>query len=51
MNAVFLFVQGIDTDKPLLQISNYIFQGEYEDPMGTCMLFEDKSQPEPGIYH
>lgn len=39
-------ILGIDTEKPLLQLDNYIFQGEYEDTMGTCMLFEEKSLPD-----
>lgn len=39
-------VLGIDTEKPLLQLDNYIFQGQYEDAMGTCMMFEEKLLPE-----
>lgn len=35
------FFQGIDTEKPLLQLDDFTFTGEYQDAMGTAMLFED----------
>ena len=38
-----ILLQGIDTDKPLLQIGSYVFSGEYEDALGTCILFEENS--------
>jgi hypothetical protein len=40
---LFLF-KGIDTDKPLLQLDQYTFTGEYEDTLGTCLLFEEKEK-------
>ena len=39
-------VLGIDTDKPLLQLDQYTFTGEYEDTLGTCLLFEEKDKSE-----
>ncbi|KAL4226774.1 General transcription factor 3C polypeptide 6 [Mactra antiquata] len=39
-------VLGIDGEKPLLQLDNYTFSGQYEDTMGTCMLFKVKSNEE-----
>ena len=36
-----LFFQGIDTEKPLLQLDDYTFTGEYQETMGTAMIFED----------
>ncbi|KAL3853637.1 hypothetical protein ACJMK2_017167 [Sinanodonta woodiana] len=35
-------ILGIDTDRPILQLDHYIFAGEYQDTLGTCMLFEEK---------
>ncbi|KAK3610561.1 hypothetical protein CHS0354_008997 [Potamilus streckersoni] len=37
-------ILGIDTDRPVLQLDHYIFAGEYQDTLGTCMLFEEKSK-------
>ncbi|EPQ18629.1 General transcription factor 3C polypeptide 6 [Myotis brandtii] len=33
--------QGIDTERPILQVDSYVFAGEYEDTLGTCVIFEE----------
>ncbi|XP_046578116.1 general transcription factor 3C polypeptide 6-like isoform X2 [Haliotis rubra] len=46
-------VLGIDTDRPVLQIENYVFAGEYEDAIGTAMIFKgipaDPSAPDSDL--
>nr|XP_025861537.1 general transcription factor 3C polypeptide 6 [Vulpes vulpes] len=32
---------GVDTERPILQVDNYVFAGEYEDTLGTCVIFEE----------
>ncbi|XP_066277072.1 general transcription factor 3C polypeptide 6-like [Branchiostoma lanceolatum] len=39
---------GIDSEQPVLQMDRYVFTGEYEDTVGTCVLFEEGSQDEDG---
>ena len=34
-------ILGIDTERPILQVDNYVFAGEYEDTVGTCVIFEE----------
>ncbi|XP_070595566.1 general transcription factor 3C polypeptide 6 isoform X1 [Erythrolamprus reginae] len=34
-------ILGIDTERPILQIDRYVFAGEYEDTLGTCIVFEE----------
>ncbi|CAJ0933336.1 unnamed protein product [Ranitomeya imitator] len=34
-------ILGINTEKPLLQVDKYVFAGEYEDALGTCVIFEE----------
>ncbi|XP_066104465.1 general transcription factor 3C polypeptide 6 isoform X3 [Saccopteryx bilineata] len=34
-------ILGIDTERPILQLDNYVFAGEYEDTLGTCVIFEE----------
>uniref|UniRef100_A0A8C6RRM4 General transcription factor 3C polypeptide 6 n=1 Tax=Nannospalax galili TaxID=1026970 RepID=A0A8C6RRM4_NANGA len=34
-------ILGIDTERPILQVDNYVFAGEYEDTLGTCVIFEE----------
>ncbi|XP_063167220.1 general transcription factor 3C polypeptide 6 [Candoia aspera] len=34
-------ILGIDTERPILQIDRYVFAGEYEDTLGTCVVFEE----------
>ncbi|KAM8892003.1 general transcription factor 3C polypeptide 6 isoform 2-T2 [Spinachia spinachia] len=41
-------ILGIDSEKPMMQVGQYVFAGEYEDTLGTCVLFEEKPQKEKG---
>ncbi|XP_004461269.1 general transcription factor 3C polypeptide 6 isoform X1 [Dasypus novemcinctus] len=34
-------ILGIDTERPILQMDSYVFAGEYEDTLGTCVIFEE----------
>lgn len=34
----------IDSEKPIMQVGQYWFAGEYEDALGTCVLFEEGQQ-------
>ncbi|XP_052019850.1 general transcription factor 3C polypeptide 6 isoform X2 [Apodemus sylvaticus] len=34
-------ILGIDTERPVLQVDSYVFAGEYEDTLGTCVIFEE----------
>ncbi|XP_008119311.1 general transcription factor 3C polypeptide 6 isoform X2 [Anolis carolinensis] len=34
-------ILGIDTERPILQVDRYVFTGEYEDTLGTCVVFEE----------
>ncbi|XP_069867186.1 general transcription factor 3C polypeptide 6 [Dipodomys merriami] len=34
-------ILGIDTERPILQVDSYVFAGEYEDTLGTCVIFEE----------
>lgn len=34
-------ILGINTEKPFLQVDKYVFAGEYEDALGTCVIFEE----------
>ncbi|KAJ8411164.1 hypothetical protein AAFF_G00171700 [Aldrovandia affinis] len=36
-----LKVVGIDTEQPMMQVGTYVFAGEYEDVLGTCVIFEE----------
>nr|XP_046248959.1 general transcription factor 3C polypeptide 6 [Scatophagus argus] len=37
-------ILDIDSEKPLMQVGQYVFAGEYEDTLGTCVLFEEGPQ-------
>ncbi|XP_068458432.1 general transcription factor 3C polypeptide 6 isoform X2 [Clinocottus analis] len=37
-------ILDIDSEKPMMQVGHYVFAGEYEDTLGTCVLFEEKPQ-------
>ncbi|XP_041853214.1 general transcription factor 3C polypeptide 6 [Melanotaenia boesemani] len=37
-------ILDIDSEKPMMQVGQYVFAGEYEDTLGTCVLFEEKQQ-------
>ncbi|XP_066561288.1 general transcription factor 3C polypeptide 6 [Amia ocellicauda] len=34
-------IVGIDTEQPVMQVGRYVFAGEYEDVLGTCVIFEE----------
>lgn len=40
------FIQ-LDSDKPLVQVGNQIFEGEYEDTVGTSLFFSQTENTEP----
>ncbi|XP_060046608.1 general transcription factor 3C polypeptide 6 isoform X2 [Erinaceus europaeus] len=47
-------ILGIDTERPILQLDSYVFAGEYEDALGTCVIFEedvDHDEREGDIIH
>ncbi|CAK6951150.1 general transcription factor 3C polypeptide 6 isoform X1 [Scomber scombrus] len=35
-------ILDIDSDKPMMQVGQYVFAGEYEDALGTTVLFEEE---------
>ncbi|XP_023226189.1 general transcription factor 3C polypeptide 6-like [Centruroides sculpturatus] len=41
---------GVNTSHPILQIDNYFFSGEYEDTIGTDVIFEEVSVPNTIFY-
>nr|XP_057932421.1 general transcription factor 3C polypeptide 6 [Doryrhamphus excisus] len=34
-------ILDIDSEQPMMQLGQYVFAGEYEDALGTCILFEE----------
>uniref|UniRef100_A0A2K6BF85 Transcription factor TFIIIC triple barrel domain-containing protein n=1 Tax=Macaca nemestrina TaxID=9545 RepID=A0A2K6BF85_MACNE len=34
-------VLGTNTERPILQVDSCVFAGEYEDTLGTCVIFEE----------
>ncbi|XP_006864847.1 PREDICTED: general transcription factor 3C polypeptide 6-like [Chrysochloris asiatica] len=34
-------ILGIDTKRPTMQVDNYVCAGEYDDTLGTCVIFEE----------
>uniref|UniRef100_UPI003AAAC403 general transcription factor 3C polypeptide 6 n=1 Tax=Centroberyx gerrardi TaxID=166262 RepID=UPI003AAAC403 len=34
-------ILDVDSEKPMMQVGQYVFVGEYEDAVGTCVLFEE----------
>ncbi|XP_072290550.1 general transcription factor 3C polypeptide 6 [Eucyclogobius newberryi] len=34
----------IDSDKPFMQVGQFVFAGEYEDALGTSVMFEELPQ-------
>ncbi|XP_029910551.1 general transcription factor 3C polypeptide 6 [Myripristis murdjan] len=34
-------ILDIDSEKPMMQVGQYVFAGEYEDAVGTSVLFEE----------
>ncbi|XP_018611344.1 general transcription factor 3C polypeptide 6 [Scleropages formosus] len=37
-------ILGMDSEQPMMQVGRYVFAGEYEDGLGTCVIFQE----EPG---
>uniref|UniRef100_A0A8B9HZH7 General transcription factor 3C polypeptide 6 n=1 Tax=Anser brachyrhynchus TaxID=132585 RepID=A0A8B9HZH7_9AVES len=37
-------ILGIETERPILQVDRYVFAGEYEDALGTCVVFEENTE-------
>ncbi|XP_043944561.1 general transcription factor 3C polypeptide 6 [Protopterus annectens] len=35
-------ILGIDTDQPVIQVDRHVFAGQYEDALGTCVIFEEQ---------
>ncbi|XP_067000210.2 general transcription factor 3C polypeptide 6 [Anabrus simplex] len=42
---VFFKLIGVDTDKPVMQIEEQVFTGEYRDVVGTALFFEEDPAP------
>ncbi|XP_043569899.1 general transcription factor 3C polypeptide 6 isoform X1 [Chiloscyllium plagiosum] len=40
-------IVGIDTEQPIMQVDRCVFAGEYEDVLGTCVIFEEAFEPDP----
>ncbi|XP_054631304.1 general transcription factor 3C polypeptide 6 isoform X2 [Dunckerocampus dactyliophorus] len=34
-------ILDIDSEQPMMQLGQYVFAGEYEDALGSCILFEE----------
>lgn len=34
-------IVDIDSEQPMMQVGRYLFAGEYEDAIGTCVIFEE----------
>ncbi|XP_051574369.1 general transcription factor 3C polypeptide 6-like isoform X1 [Myxocyprinus asiaticus] len=37
-------IVDIDSEQPMMQVGRYLFAGEYENAIGTCVIFEEKCQ-------
>ncbi|XP_062317712.1 general transcription factor 3C polypeptide 6 [Osmerus eperlanus] len=35
-------ILDIDSERPIMQVGPYVFAGEYEDFLGTCVLFQEQ---------
>ncbi|XP_015239462.1 PREDICTED: general transcription factor 3C polypeptide 6 isoform X1 [Cyprinodon variegatus] len=47
-------ILDVDSERPMMQVGQYVFAGEYEDTLGTCVLFEEepkkgKATSSPGL--
>ncbi|XP_039881514.1 general transcription factor 3C polypeptide 6 isoform X5 [Simochromis diagramma] len=42
-------ILDIDSDRPMMQVGPYVFAGEYEDALGTCVLFEETPGKGKGV--
>ncbi|XP_046889710.1 general transcription factor 3C polypeptide 6 isoform X2 [Hypomesus transpacificus] len=36
-------ILDIDSERPIMQVGPYVFAGEYEDFLGTCVLFQEEN--------
>ncbi|XP_062848324.1 general transcription factor 3C polypeptide 6 [Trichomycterus rosablanca] len=41
-------IVGMSTEQPILQLGRYVFAGQYEDSLGTCVIFEEHPQDQAG---
>ena len=32
--------QGVNSDSPVIQVGNFVFNGQYKDIIGSALLFE-----------
>ncbi|XP_028670584.1 general transcription factor 3C polypeptide 6 [Erpetoichthys calabaricus] len=37
-------ILGIDSEQPIMQVGRYVFAGEYEDALGSCVIFDEKKE-------
>jgi len=37
-------ILGVDTERPILQVENFVFTGEYDQTIGTAVIFEEKDK-------
>ncbi|KAK3550547.1 hypothetical protein QTP70_000008 [Hemibagrus guttatus] len=35
-------IVGMSSEQPMVQVGRYVFAGEYEDALGTCVVFEEQ---------
>lgn len=38
---------GMSSEQPMVQVGRYVFVGEYEDALGTCIIFEEQPKDRP----
>ncbi|XP_013858920.1 general transcription factor 3C polypeptide 6 isoform X2 [Austrofundulus limnaeus] len=34
-------ILDVDSEKPMMQVGQHVFEGDYEDALGTCVVFEE----------
>lgn len=39
-------IVDIDSDQPIMQVGRYVFAGNYEDALGTCVILEEQGDAE-----
>ncbi|XP_060726191.1 general transcription factor 3C polypeptide 6 [Tachysurus vachellii] len=37
-------IVGMSSEQPMVQVGRYVFAGEYEDAMGSCVIFKEQSK-------
>ncbi|KAM9351684.1 general transcription factor 3C polypeptide 6 isoform 2-T2 [Symphorus nematophorus] len=35
-------ILDIDSERPMMQVGQYVFAGKYEEALGTCVLFDER---------